>query len=123
MGKPLGNGHPLGAVVTTRAIADAFANGMEYFNTFGGNPSRPRSGGAVLDVIEDEHLREHATEMGDRFRAGFAELAERHPQIGDIRGQGLFLGVALTADRETRSPGGAIAAAARSKARSPEASC
>jgi 4-aminobutyrate aminotransferase-like enzyme len=111
MGKPLGNGHPLGAVVTTRAIADAFANGMEYFNTFGGNPVSAAVGGAVLDVIDNEHLREHATEVGGRFRAGFTELAARHPLIGDVRGEGLFLGVALTADRATRSPGGAIASA------------
>jgi 4-aminobutyrate aminotransferase-like enzyme len=84
---------------------------MEYFNTFGGNPVSAAVGFAVLDVIENEHLREHATEMGARFRAGFSELAARHPQIGDIRGEGLFLGVALTADRATRSAAGAIASA------------
>ncbi len=104
MGKPLGNGHPLGAVVTTRAIADAFANGMEYFNTFGGNPVSAAIGLAVLDVIEEEGLRERAAASGARFLAGLGELAARHPAIGDVRGQGLFIGVVLVRDRETREP-------------------
>ncbi len=111
MGKPLGNGHPVGAVVTTRAIADAFANGMEYFNTFGGNPVSASVGLAVLDVIEQEGLRERATDGGIRLLRGFAELAGRHPAIGDVRGQGLFVGVVLVADRETREPATELAAA------------
>ena len=111
MGKPLGNGHPLGAVVTTRVIAEAFANGMEYFNTFGGNPVSAAVGLAVLDVIEEEGLRERARTSGDRFRRGFESLAERHPSIGDVRGLGLFLGVALVGDRQTRSAGTDLAAA------------
>ena len=111
MGKPAGDGHPLAAVVTTPEIAGAFANGMEYFNTFGGNPVSAAVGAAVLDVIEREDLRDHATEMGARFRAGLVDIASRHRQIGNIRGEGLFLGVALTADRGTRSAGRTIAAA------------
>jgi 4-aminobutyrate aminotransferase-like enzyme len=111
MGKPLGNGHPLGAVVTTRAIADAFANGMEYFNTFGGNPVSASIGLAVLDVIEAESLRDGAAASGDRFLAGLDELARRHPAIGDVRGQGLFIGVVLVRDRETREPATELAAA------------
>ncbi len=110
MGKPLGNGHPLGAVVTTRAIADAFANGMEWFNTFGGNPVSATVGTAVLDVIEDEGLRPHAAEAGERMRRGFRELAARHASIGDVRGQGLFIGVVVVADRATREPATALAA-------------
>jgi 4-aminobutyrate aminotransferase-like enzyme len=104
MGKPLGNGHPLGAVVTTRAIADAFANGMEYFNTFGGNPVSASVGLAVLDVIEDEGLRARAAENGARFVDGLRQLAQRHPSIGDVRGQGLFIGVVLVRDPATREP-------------------
>jgi len=111
MGKPLGNGHPLGAVATSRAIADAFANGMEYFNTFGGNPVSASVGIAVLDVIEDEGLRAHATEAGARFVAGLRALATRHPGIGDVRGQGLFIGVVLVDDRETRAAGTSLASA------------
>ena len=76
MGKPIGNGHPLGAVVTTRAIADAFANGMEYFNTFGGNPVSAAIGLAVLDVIDDEGLQEHARVTGERLLGGLRELAD-----------------------------------------------
>jgi 4-aminobutyrate aminotransferase-like enzyme len=102
MGKPIGNGHPLGAVVTTRAIAEAFANGMEYFNTFGGNPVSAAIGLAVLDVIEEEGLQEHARVTGERLMAGLRELAGRHEAIGDVRGMGLFVGIDLVRDRETR---------------------
>ena len=102
MGKPIGNGHPLGAVVTTRAIAEAFANGMEYFNTFGGNPVSAAIGLAVVDVIEEEGLQEHARVTGERLMAGLRELAGRHEAIGDVRGMGLFVGIDLVRDRETR---------------------
>ena len=111
MGKPLGNGHPLGAVAATRQVADAFANGMEYFNTFGGNAVSAAVGLAVLDVIEDEGLRPRATEMGARFMTGLRELAARHAAIGDVRGLGLFIGVVLVADRESRGPAAGLAAA------------
>jgi 4-aminobutyrate aminotransferase-like enzyme len=111
MGKPLGNGHPLGAVVTTRAIADAFANGMEYFNTFGGNPVSASVGLAVLDVIEAEDLRARAAENGARFVDGVRQLAGRHPSIGDVRGQGLFIGVVLVRDQATREPATELASA------------
>jgi len=111
MGKPLGNGHPLGAVVTTRAIADAFANGMEYFNTFGGNPVSAAVGLAVLDVIEEEGLRDRAVTSGARFLSGLEELAVRHAAIGDVRGLGLFLGVVLVQDPTTREPATELAAA------------
>ena len=104
MGKPIGNGHPLGAVVTTRAIADAFANGMEYFNTFGGNPVSAAIGLAVLDVIEEERLQEHARVTGERLIGGLRGLADRHEAIGDVRGMGLFIGIDLVRDRVTREP-------------------
>ena len=98
MGKPIGNGHPLGAVVTTREIAASFANGMEYFNTFGGNPVSCAAGLAVLDVIRDEGLQENARTTGEYLLAGLRDLAGRHPIVGDVRGQGLFLGIELECD-------------------------
>jgi len=109
MGKPIGNGHPLGAVVTTRAIADAFNNGMEYFNTFGGNPVSAAIGLAVLDVIAEEGLQEHARTTGQRLLAGLRALQDRHEAIGDVRGAGLFVGFELVRDRETREPDAVLA--------------
>jgi 4-aminobutyrate aminotransferase-like enzyme len=109
MGKPIGNGHPLGAVVTTPAIADAFANGMEYFNTFGGNPVSSAIGLAVLDVIDEEGLQEHARVVGERLLAGLREVATRHGPIGDVRGAGLFVGFELVRDRSTREPDAELA--------------
>jgi 4-aminobutyrate aminotransferase-like enzyme len=104
LGKPMGNGHPLAAVVTTPAIADAFANGMEYFNTFGGNPVSCAIGMAVLDVIEDEGLQQNARRAGERLLTGLGELKEKYPLIGDVRGLGLYVGVELVVDRETLEP-------------------
>lgn len=104
MGKPIGNGHPLGAVVTTPEIARAFNNGMEYFNTFGGNPVSCAIGMAVLDVIEQEELQQNALTTGNRMLAGLRGLMARHPLIGDVRGLGLFLGVELVRDRDARTP-------------------
>ena len=110
MGKPLGNGHPIGAVATTRTIADAFDNGMEYFSTFGGNTVSCAIGLAVLDVLRDEQLQAHARRVGDYLLAQLRPLADEHPLIGDIRGSGLFLGVELVRDRTTLEPAGDEAA-------------
>jgi len=110
MGKPIGNGHPMAAVVTTREIADAFANGMEYFNTFGGNPVSCAVGLAVLRVIEAENLRENALKVGNYFLERLRELQQKHAIIGDVRGRGLFIGVELVHDRETLEPAAAEAA-------------
>lgn len=104
LGKPIGNGHPMGAVVTTPEIADAFANGMEYFNSFGGNPVSCAVGMAVLDVIESERLRQHAAKVGEELKAGLRQLIERFPLVGDVRGKGLFLGIELVSDRNSRLP-------------------
>jgi len=104
MGKPMGNGHPLAAVVTTREIASAFDNGMEYFNTFGGNPVSCAIGYAVLNVIEKQELQEHAKELGDWLIKHLQKLAEKHTLIGDVRGSGLFLGIELVTDRQTLEP-------------------
>ena len=104
MGKPIGNGHPIGAVVTTRAIAEAFANGMEFFSTFGGNPVSCAVGKAVLEVIEEESLQSRAATLGRRFLDGLRDLQTRHEVIGDVRGRGLFLGIEMVRDRNTREP-------------------
>jgi 4-aminobutyrate aminotransferase-like enzyme len=106
MGKPLGNGHPIGAVATTRGIADAFDNGMEFFSTFGGNTVSCAIGTAVLDVLRDEGLQEHARQVGDRMLEGLRLLAGHHELIGDVRGLGLFLGVELVRNRGTLEPAG-----------------
>jgi 4-aminobutyrate aminotransferase-like enzyme len=111
-GKPIGNGHPLGAVVTTPALARSFETGMEYFNTFGGNPVSCAAGMAVLDVLREEGLQARARVLGGRMLEGLRELAERHELVGDVRGAGLFLGVELVGDRETREPATAAASAA-----------
>jgi 4-aminobutyrate aminotransferase-like enzyme/Ser/Thr protein kinase RdoA (MazF antagonist) len=104
MGKSLGNGHPLAAVVTTRAIADAFDNGMEYFSTFGGNTVSCAVGSAVLDVMRDDALQAHALEVGAAMLAGLRALLDKHALVGDVRGSGLFLGVELVKDRDTLEP-------------------
>jgi 4-aminobutyrate aminotransferase-like enzyme len=104
MGKPIGNGHPLGAVVTTPEIAAAFANGMEYFNTFGGNPVSCAVGMAVLDVIETEGLQQRAQHVGAQLLASLRELMPRHALIGDVRGRGLYIGIELVLDRDTLAP-------------------
>ncbi len=107
LGKPIGNGHPMAAVITTREIASAFANGMEYFNTFGGNSVSASIGLAVLDVIRDERLMHRCEVVGERLMAGARKLAERHDIIGDVRGHGLFNGIELVRDRQTREPAAA----------------
>ncbi len=111
MGKPIGNGHPMAAVVTTSEIANSFSNGMEFFSTFGGNPVSCAIGLAVLDVIRDEGLQQHALELGTYFKDGLDALMERHPLIGEVRGVGLFIGVEFVRDRETLDPAAAEAEA------------
>ncbi|MEM7292248.1 MAG: aminotransferase class III-fold pyridoxal phosphate-dependent enzyme [Pseudomonadota bacterium] len=104
MGKPMGNGHPLAAVITTPAIAKAFDNGMEYFNSFGGNPVSCATGMAVLDVIENEDLRSRARTGGNALQRDLREMQRKFPIIGDVRGSGYFLGVELVRDRDTLEP-------------------
>ena len=104
LGKPMGNGHPLAGVVTTREIAQSFDNGMEFFSTFGGNPVSCMTGMAVLDVIESENLQENARATGDFLKRVLESLKEKHPVIGDVRGKGLFLGVELVRDSRTLEP-------------------
>jgi 4-aminobutyrate aminotransferase-like enzyme/Ser/Thr protein kinase RdoA (MazF antagonist) len=110
-GKPIGNGHPLGAVITTPEIAASFANGMEYFNTFGGNPVSMAAGLAVLDVLAEEGLQQHALEVGTQLLTMLRPFTERHALVGDVRGAGLFIGVELVRDRTTLNPADTEAAA------------
>ncbi|MFZ1806147.1 MAG: aminotransferase class III-fold pyridoxal phosphate-dependent enzyme [Cyclobacteriaceae bacterium] len=98
IGKPIGNGHPLGVVVTSIKLADAFANGMEYFNTFGGNPVSSAIGSEVLNVIKDKGLQQNAKEMGNYLKEELTHLKNSYPIIGDVRGLGLFLGIELVKD-------------------------
>ncbi|HET6266636.1 MAG TPA: aminotransferase class III-fold pyridoxal phosphate-dependent enzyme [Acidobacteriota bacterium] len=104
MGKPIGNGHPLGAVVTTREIAASFNNGMEFFSTFGGNTVSCAVGLAVLGVLWEEDLQRNALFVGNHMLEKLKELAKQFPNMGDVRGSGLFLGVELVRDPETRQP-------------------
>ena len=103
MGKPMGNGHPMGAVFTTHEIAAALGE-MEFFSTFGGNPVSCAIGMAVLDVIENDELMERARRLGDRLAEGLTELKQTHDIIGDVRGRGLFLGFEMVRDRESKEP-------------------
>jgi len=104
LGKPIGNGYPLGAVITTREIAASFDNGMEFFSTFGGSTVACAVGLAVLDVVEEERLQSHARKVGDHLLAALRALPDRHPLVGDVRGSGLFIGVELVRNRETLEP-------------------
>jgi 4-aminobutyrate aminotransferase-like enzyme len=104
MGKPMGNGHPLAAVVARRDLVNAFTGRNMYFNTFGGNPVSAAVGAAVLDVIEDEGLLENALTVGGYALAKLKKLADRHMLIGDVRGAGLFFAVELVGDRKAKIP-------------------
>ncbi|MCZ6687376.1 MAG: aminotransferase class III-fold pyridoxal phosphate-dependent enzyme [Gammaproteobacteria bacterium] len=104
LGKPIGNGHPLAAVVTSAEIADRFVTGMEYFNTFGGNPASCAAGLAVLDIIEDEGLRQNALDIGGRMKQGLQALGEKYEFLAEVRGHGLFLGVEIVKDRKDYQP-------------------
>ena len=95
LGKPIGNGHPIGAVITTAAIAESFNNGMEFFSTFGGNNVSCAIGLAVLEVVQEEKLQSHALRVGERLINGLRELQQQYEIIRDVRGSGLFLGVEL----------------------------
>jgi 4-aminobutyrate aminotransferase-like enzyme/Ser/Thr protein kinase RdoA (MazF antagonist) len=104
LGKPIGNGHPLGALITTPEIAESFNNGMEFFSTFGGNTVSCAIGLAVLKVVLEEKSQGHARRVGDHLLKGLHSLAPRYPLIGDVRGSGLFIGVELVRDPVTLEP-------------------
>ena len=109
LGKPIGNGHPIGAVITSREIANTFDNGMEYFNTYGGNPVSCAAGLGVLEVMETENLQSHAKAVGMELLAGLQSLQAQHSFIGDVRGLGLFLGIEFVTDIESLAPAPEIA--------------
>jgi 4-aminobutyrate aminotransferase-like enzyme len=109
MGKPMGNGFPMGGVAMRAALLDRFTADVKYFNTFGGNPVAAAAGLAVLDTIRDEALTENARSVGGYLADGLREIGKRHEEIGDVRGAGLFIGLELVRDRESKTPAPQIA--------------
>lgn len=103
MAKGIGNGIPLGAVVTTPKIAEVLTR-RSYFNTFGGNPVCTAAGHAVLKVIERENLQENAHIVGSYLKHRLTALKDKHEIIGDVRGRGFMLGVELVTDRQLKTP-------------------
>jgi 4-aminobutyrate aminotransferase-like enzyme/Ser/Thr protein kinase RdoA (MazF antagonist) len=110
LGKPIGNGHPIGVVVTTREIADSFAQGPEFFSTFGGSTLSCVVAREVLDIVDDEALQANALRVGKQALEGFALLKEKHAIIGDVRGMGLFIGIVFVTHQTHRKPATAVAA-------------
>ena len=104
LGKPIANGFPMGAVITTRAIAERFDNGMEFFSTFGGSTAACVAGRATLEVTLEEKLQQHALDVGSHLLEGLRPLTGEFELVGDVRGSGLFLGIELVRDRELRTP-------------------
>ncbi|MFI5233877.1 MAG: aminotransferase class III-fold pyridoxal phosphate-dependent enzyme [Gemmatimonadales bacterium] len=104
LGKPMGNGYPIGAVITTPEIAASFDNGMEFFSTFGGSTVSSAVGLAVLGVVQDEQLQSHGRTVGSRMLSALSPLVDKYELVGDVRGSGLFLGVELVRDRTTLAP-------------------
>jgi 4-aminobutyrate aminotransferase-like enzyme/Ser/Thr protein kinase RdoA (MazF antagonist) len=117
LGKPMGNGHPVAAVITRAELADRLAAETTFFSTFGGNPVACSAALAVLDVIDDEGLIARAASAGDGLRAELATLAARHPVIGDVRGRGLMTGVELVDEPAARQPAGDLAARVKDEMR------
>lgn len=113
LGKPMGNGHPVAAVITRREIAERFATETVFFSTFGGNPVSAAAALAVLDVLEDERILERVVVAGEALRAAIRDVAGRHPVIGDVRGVGLANGIEIVRDPTTKEPDGARTAAIR----------
>jgi 4-aminobutyrate aminotransferase-like enzyme/Ser/Thr protein kinase RdoA (MazF antagonist) len=109
LGKPMGNGHPVGAVITRRDIADRFADGTVFFSTFGGNPVSMAASHAVLDVLADERVLPRVVEAGEALRAATRAVAEQHECIGDVRGIGLANAIEIVTDRATATPDPAMA--------------
>jgi 4-aminobutyrate aminotransferase-like enzyme len=102
MGKPMGNGFPVAAMAARADVLKPFAVGVPYFNTFGGNPVSMAAASAVLDVIEQEHLLANARTVGDALCAELAAIDD--PRLGDVRGAGLYVGVEVVRDPETKEP-------------------
>ncbi len=104
MGKPMGNGHPLAGVVARPDMVEAFSKEAMYFNTFGGTPVSCAVGMAVLDALEEDNLMQNAVTTGAYVTEGLRKLQQKHALIGDVRDLGMFFGVELVTDRNTRAP-------------------
>lgn len=117
LGKPMGNGHPLAAVVTTDEIAASFETGMEFFSSFGGNPVSCAIGQAVLDVLEEEKLPENARTVGGYLLGLFEDLVKKYEVCGDVRGKGLFLGLEFVENKESKKPNTKLASTVQNKLR------
>ncbi len=104
LGKSIGNGHPLSIVATTTEIAEKFNNGMEYFNSYGGNPVSCAIGHAVLEIIDDEDLQYRSEKVGRKLKSMLIDLQKDHDIIGEVRGMGLFIGVELVDRRNGLKP-------------------
>jgi 4-aminobutyrate aminotransferase-like enzyme len=104
LGKPMGNGYPVAAMITRHELVDRFARETEFFSTFGGNPPAAVAALAVLDVIRDEGLVNHAQSIGAELRLGILQLADGHVSIGDVRGWGLLVGIDFVKSLGTREP-------------------
>ena len=95
LGKPIGNGHPVGVVATTKEIANNFDNGIEFFSTFGGSTLSCAIANEVIEIVEDESLQSNARKMGEKLKTGLKNLQNKYDSIGDVRGMGLFVGIEL----------------------------
>jgi 4-aminobutyrate aminotransferase-like enzyme len=104
LGKCIGNGHPMAAVVTTSGISEKFTNGMEFFSSFGGNPVSCVNGNAVLKVLKEEELKENANKVGDYLKQGLQGIAKKYKGVGVVRGSGFFLGVELVDEKDPSLP-------------------
>ncbi len=113
LGKPMGNGHPVAAVITRREIAEQFARGTVFFSTFGGNPVSVAAAHAVLDVLADEHVLPRTQAAGDALRHAVRHLKETFPVIGDVRGMGLANGIELVTDPTSKEPHPRLASAVK----------
>ena len=113
LGKPMGNGHPVAAVITRRELTERLAETTEWFSTFGGNPVACAAALAVLDVIEDERLVDRAATVGAALRGALAEQMGSHACIGDVRGVGMLTGVELVRDPVTKEPDADLAGAVK----------
>ena len=109
MGKPMGNGFPLSGTAMRPELVQEFGEKARYFNTFGGNPVAAAAGMAVLDVIADEGLQNNAATVGGALKNGLQDIAARYPEIGHVRGAGLFLAVECVTSRATNAPDAARA--------------
>jgi 4-aminobutyrate aminotransferase-like enzyme len=109
LGKPMGNGYPVAALIVRRELMERFAESGHFFSTFGGNPVASAAALTVLDVIEDERLVARAADVGGALRRAIEQLRPRHPALGGVRGRGLLIGADIVSDAGDPDPGRAAA--------------